>query len=117
MDLSASRNRTCGVRTGGELECWGDEYGDTPAGRFLRVDVHDLSYKGYGCAVAVDASVVCWAGSEWDLDWKSFEKRGQLDPPAGDFVDVSAGGGYACGLLADGPARCWGDNPPPPRRL
>lgn len=113
MDLSAGALRTCGVRTDGALVCWGEELGDTPAGQYLRVDIMDDRFRGHGCAVAVDASVVCWGGND------DYNRFGELDTPVGEFVDVSVGvaarfgsgvGAYSCGLLTDGPARCWGDN-------
>ena len=116
MDLSAGAHRTCGVRTDGEMVCWGDpQYGNTPAGQYLRVDIMDDRLRGYGCAVAVDASVVCWGGTSMTDHYAMF---GELDAPVGEFVDVSVGGtfaegrlgAYSCGLLTDGSARCWGDD-------
>ena len=33
-----------------------------------------------------------------------------LDPPAGSFSQVSAGGEHTCGLKSDGTVACWGYN-------
>lgn len=35
---------------------------------------------------------------------------GRADPPAGVFVDVSAGWLRTCGVRADGALLCWGEN-------
>ena len=95
VDLSAGAFRTCGVRTTGEIECWGDDFGEPPPGRFAKVDIWDLSGVGNGCAVAADASVECWS------------VLGRADAPDGDFVDVSVAVGFACGLRTDASVACW----------
>ena len=114
VDLSAGARRTCGVRTSGEIECWGDDYGDPPTGQFVKVDIWDGGKTGNACAVAADASLRCW--STFTESGYLFEKYGydnnfgQDHPPAGAFVDVSVAQRFACGLRTDGDAVCWGDN-------
>lgn len=111
VDLSAGVFRTCGVRAGGEIECWGDDYGEPPAGRFVRVDVWEYAGRGNGCAVAVDASVTCWTTYHTEVNAPAYRQDyGQADAPPGSFVDVSVAGRFSCGLKADGSAVCWGDN-------
>ena len=111
VDVSASAFRTCGVRTSGEIECWGDDYGEPPAGRFVKVDVWEYAGRGNGCAVAFDASVVCWTTYRSELNLPAYsEDFGQADAPAGEFADVSVAGRFSCGLRTDGSAECWGDN-------
>ena len=34
---------------------------------------------------------------------------GQATPPAGTFIQVSAGGYHTCGLRTDGTLACWGN--------
>lgn len=115
MDVSAGAYSTCGVRTGGELVCWGDRWGSLrprrtvlPQGRFVRVDIWEGGGVRNGCAVAHDGSVACW--SEGSAENRRGNQYGQADPPAGEFVDVSVAGRYACGLRADASVQCWGDN-------
>lgn len=113
VDLSASPLRTCGVRTSGEIECWGDDYGDPPRGRFVKVDIFEYVGAGTGCAVAVDGSAECWiaerSGEHWE--WRPWSNDfGQTDEPVGPFVDVSVAERYACGLRKDRSVVCWGDN-------
>ncbi len=113
VDLSASAFRTCGVRTGGEIECWGDDYGEPPAGRFVKVDVWEISGAGNGCAVAVDASVQCWSRFRSGHNLGVFghdNDFGQDHAPAGSFVDVSVAERFSCGLRTGGEVVCWGDN-------
>ena len=114
VDLSASAFRTCGVRTSGEIECWGDDYGEPPAGRFVKVDIWEYNGAGNACAVAVDSSVQCWSTYRSGLNLKSHghdNDFGQDHAPAGGgFVDVTVAERFSCGLRTDGSAVCWGDN-------
>jgi hypothetical protein len=45
-----------------------------------------------------DGSLSCWGEPE----------LGQLDAPAGTFVQVGAGEGVACALAPTGKVWCWG---------
>ncbi len=113
VDLSAGATRTCGVRTSGEIECWGDDYGDPPQGRFAKVEVWDAYGPGNACAVAADASVQCWSrfrSGKLLEDTGHDNDYGQDHAPAGAFVDVSVAERFSCGLRIDGSAVCWGDN-------
>ena len=114
VDLSAGAFRTCGVRAGGEIECWGDDYGEAPRGRFVSVDVWDSYGVGNACAVAVDASLVCWGAYRGG---QRLRTRGRGDgvggdqTPAGEFAAVSVAGWFSCGLRTDGSAVCWNHIP------
>ena len=113
VDLSAGGFRTCGVRTSGEIECWGDDYGEPPAGRFVKVDIWEYAGAGNGCAVAVDASVQCWSTFRTGHNLGVFGHNndfGQDHAPAGAFVDVSVAERFSCGLRTGGEVVCWGDN-------
>ncbi len=127
VDLSAGVFRTCGVRTSGEIECWGEEFGRPPEGRFVAVDIVDGALfepynggapgrAGRGCAVGVDASVVCWSGQAGyfggagsGLGEDTYYRHGQNLAPRGEFVDVSVSMTVSCGLRGDGSVLCWGD--------
>jgi len=53
--------------------------------------------------------VVCWGNNGF----------GELSPPTPNFLQVSAGAGYVCGVKPDATLACWGRNdvsqasPPP----
>ena len=50
------------------------------------------------CGLLTDGNVQCW----------TLVMPGVSTPPAGSFVQVSAGENHSCGLLEDGSLRCWG---------
>ncbi len=99
-DIWLLGGRGCGVRPGGELDCWwlGAGLPPPPDGRFKAVSVSDSFWV---CGVRVDGGVDCWpdlsnrAGAEWS-------------PPEGEFTKVSVSRRHACGLRPDGGIECWG---------
>ena len=99
VDVSASKYRTCGVRAGGALECWGQGFGDLPAGEtFVQVSVAESSGGGHGCALDADGAVTCWGDYRF----------GQATAPEGEFVQVSVGADVSCALDAQAAVACWG---------
>lgn len=102
VDVSVSSRTSCGVRVDGSLVCWGDFFGEPPGGEFTAVSVGEE----VACALRADGSPVCW-GAEWR---DGLVESGLLEPPAGEFVDVSI---YprsltGCGVRIDGSLVCWG---------
>ncbi len=98
--VSSRAGKSCGVRTNGRLECWGDpafvSY-PRPAGKFRDVSVGTL----HGCAVRADnAQVVCWGNGYYGEDL----------PPAGGFRSVASGTDHTCGWRTNRTAVCWGRN-------
>ena len=99
-NVSASEYRSCGVRAGGSIECWGEPLPGVPEGEFVQVSVSEGRRVPHGCALGAEGSVVCWGGNDY----------GQADAPEGGFVQVSAGGANSCGVRSDGLLSCWGNN-------
>lgn len=97
---------SCGIRTDGSLQCWGDNISGgvspVPPGTFAQVSVG----FDYGCGLRADGSVDCWTGE--------YARLPQTSAPAGTFVQVSAGYLCTCGLRADQSLQCWGFCPDPP---
>ncbi len=57
IDLGSATG--CGLRSSGEVACWGDDslgQASAPEGRFVYLDVSD----SYGCAIGEDGVVDCW---------------------------------------------------------
>ena len=97
--VSVGSQHSCGLRTDGTVECWGDDtVGQTraPAGQFSAVSAGGQ----HSCGLRTDGTVECWGANTIR----------QTDAPAGQFSAVSAGGRHSCGLRTDGTVECWGDN-------
>lgn len=119
--ITAGWNHSCGVTTGGELYCWGDNTfgqsgtgsGDTatPTRVGTGTDWESVS-AGYTstCGIRSSGWLYCWG----------MNSRGQLgtgdktDQPApakvgsATWTDVQVGSGFACGRQTDGTVWCWG---------
>ena len=132
--VSAGRSHTCGVKTDGQVVCWGDaRFGPAtpPHGSFVSVSAG----LHHTCGVKTDGQVVCWGddlGGAVALPGGSFVSvsagwlrtcgvktdgqvacwgigvSGENTPPEGSFVSVSAGGEHTCGVRTDGSVTCWG---------
>jgi len=97
--LSAGRYHSCGLKSDGAVECWGDngdDQGGTHAGPYLSVSAGGF----HSCGLKSDGAVECWGDNDF----------GQSDTPAGRYVAVSAALYHSCGLKSDGAVECWGRN-------
>ncbi len=107
--VSAGWGFACGVRPGGEVECWSMNSSaefEIPAGVFSSVSAG----VEHVCGVRPDSTTECWGEPQ---RW-----RDAGFPPEGPFTDVAAGWFFTCGLRPDGDVECWGggfnegDEPP-----
>ena len=111
--LSVGLDHACGLRPGGEVECWGsDEYGKAspPEGEFTEV----AASVDFTCGLRPSGEVECWGGGA--ARWHS-----KVVPPREPLVFIDAGWagvssstlswGYSCGLREDGSLLCWGFGP------
>ncbi len=97
--VSAGWEYACGLRPGGELECWGRNrpaYKGTPGGEFKSVSA-GLEHT---CGARPGDRVECWGYSS--------RRSGAGLPPGGEFTDIVVGLDYACGLRPTGLVECWG---------
>ena len=94
LSVVAGETLSCGIRAGGEVECWGTSVSGVPegAGPFSML-------AGDGGVVvcglrAGDGLLVCWGGL-------------RAGTPPGEFTWVSGGKQDFCGLRPDGEVVCW----------
>ena len=121
---------TCGVTTGGEAFCWGNnqfgQLGDGSSGlgpNSLPVAVIGgrswtslAAGYGYTCGVSTSGDAYCWGWND-SRQLGKVSTSGQSPTPTptlvlGDhtWTQVSAGASVTCGLTPNGAAYCWGAN-------
>ncbi len=104
--VSAGWGNACGLRPGGELECWGPNRSEVvfpPAGVFTEVSVG----LEHACATRLDSNVTCWGSSGF--------RQPSILPPEGVFTDYTLGYNFACGIRESGSVECWGQGFSSPR--
>lgn len=97
--LSTGYHHTCGLRTNGNLLCWGrnsDGQATPPTGTFTQVS------GGYyhSCGLRTTGTIACWGANA----------QGQSTPPTGTFLQVGVGREHSCGVRTDKTVACWGRN-------
>lgn len=107
--VAAGGMHACALDPQGEARCWDYRSGapsyDVPEGPFVDLTASGAyAYSESGsltCGLRTNGSIACWGDDVFGL----------LDPPAGEFVQVSAGAEHACALTKDGHVACWGGDP------
>jgi len=116
----------CARRLDGTMTCWGsytsafeveldgpvvDAEGTCGLTADGSIDCHDawvvLEGAGY-LDFASDSNVMCAVTSAGEIECLGHGEYGQLDAPAGAFVDVATTKTFSCGIDTDGAAICWG---------
>jgi alpha-tubulin suppressor-like RCC1 family protein len=92
---------SCGLRSGGSVECWGGWYWTLPPGNgYVQLEAG----RAQVCGRRNDGTVACGGVDQF----------GQASAPAGAFSTIAAGGDTSCGIRTNGgPVVCWGDRPFP----
>ena len=101
-DVSAGQSHSCGLRTNGTIDCWGNnDYGqtDVPEGIFKKL----AAGANHTCGVRLeDGAIVCWGADN------EGQAKGTPFIPLGPYRDVAAGQFHTCGLRIDNTITCWG---------
>ena len=99
--VDAGWEYACGVRPGGEVECWGRNpvaSVEPPEGELISVSVG----IEHACALRLDGKAECWGRIR-----KGY--RGPFARPIeGSFTAIAASTDYLCGLRLGGKVECWG---------
>jgi alpha-tubulin suppressor-like RCC1 family protein len=131
VDIAAGRAHTCALLYAGTVRCWGDNgFGQLGNNSFVDslVPVSVVALTGavaiaagedHTCAQVVDGTVRCWgANASGQLgDGTNANSAAPVAVIALTNVvalaatgGLSSGQGHTCAVLADGGARCWGQN-------
>ncbi len=129
--------RTCAITKEGRIMCWGDFFShikQPPTGSFNHIQVGKGSH--HYCAIRDDGKTICWGFTGQDRNgseihvicdgavctpklyfWSSgtiFNTKetgdGRAIPPAGDFVWLTVGNDFSCGVKSDQSVTCWGQD-------
>ncbi len=122
--VAMATRTSCGVFTGGELRCWGNnEHGllgaaepvDSRSRSLVLVsvpgitNVRSVSVGGLSaCVVRTDATVWCW-GRGGAVGDGMFSVRTMPIQVLTQATQVVVGGSATCGLRTDGTVWCWGE--------
>lgn len=126
--VAAGAVHNCAVTTAGGVKCWGgNDFGEAGDGtdgnqRSTPVDVIGLGGKvdavtagfKHSCALLASGGVECW-GSNAHGELGTGTTVNSVAPIAvtglaSGIVSVKAGDFHTCAVLADGTAKCWGQN-------
>src|SRR5262249_18309446 len=88
----------CGLRLDATPACWGSSLNS----------FHPPQVPMHGISVGESVACALRPGTNEAICFGNDDEFGQLDPPAGPFTQVSAGGWHACGIRPDGTVECWG---------
>ena len=125
--ITAGSGHTCAVTTGGEVKCWGYNYGgqlgdNFTINRLTPVDVSGLvsgvTAIGAGfehtCALTTGGGVKCWGRNIYGElgDNSTTVRPNPVDVPglASGVAALASGTYHTCALTTGGGVKCWGRN-------
>jgi alpha-tubulin suppressor-like RCC1 family protein len=131
--ITAGGDHSCALLSNGTAKCWGDNfYGElgngTTTNSSIPVVVSGLTNAvaitagagGHSCALLASGTVMCWGNNEYGELGTGSGAGGfsstplvvgsRTDAVLTNVVAIRAGAYHSCASLANGTAKCWGDN-------
>jgi alpha-tubulin suppressor-like RCC1 family protein len=120
LDVDASAQATCGVRSDGVLLCWG-RAGYPPYSSYSMPTQIDSATDwakvrqsaDHACALKTGGALYCWgSNNEGQLGDGTLTSAGspQRVGTATDWVAVAVGASFSCAAKASGAVYCWGSD-------
>ena len=115
--VAAAEGFACALTTSGQVMCWGSQLSTGIAAPALVPDLSDIvEIRGGGyvmCALRAAGTVRCWGDSQGYQMFSDSALMGRPDEPyevpgVTTAVALSVGSEFACAILADTTAACWG---------
>lgn len=139
IEIEGSLQASCMLISTGEVRCWGGGPSGLLGSHHTNFNnsttgLHDITPVDLGfraidisvgestaCALSGDGSVRCWGNTGLGAlgDGSTNSVVGDASPVkdgllvsggATQYISLSSGDEFHCGLMADGSVRCWGDN-------
>lgn len=118
---------SCALVAGGAARCWGNGYAGQLGNGEIRVEYATAqpvtglagavaidAGNGHVCVLTGDGSVLCWGSNDArQIGAAALGAEFAVPTPVQSLagvVEVSTGNSHTCARLADGTARCWGEN-------
>ncbi len=124
--IAAGSGHTCALLADGTAKCWGNnssgQLGDgTTTVRTAPTAISGLigavaisAGDSHSCAVVTDGTATCWGTNLFGKlgDGTAVDRNSPTSAVAGSTgaVALTASTAHTCAVLADGNAKCWGDN-------
>jgi alpha-tubulin suppressor-like RCC1 family protein len=124
--LSLGDRHSCGLTTGGEAWCWGDNpYGQVGDGTTVRAPIPvRVQFEGsfesviagnfHSCGLTSSGTAYCWGRNDEGRIGNGQAGSNELVPVPvafeGSFVELTGGGAHTCGITSQGWAYCWGES-------
>jgi cysteine-rich repeat protein len=103
--VSAGPNYSCGVGVDQIARCWGfDAQGQvsttptTASFRQVSAGARHVCAVQWGATGSGAGPIACWGENA----------IGESSPPSGNFLQITAGGSFSCGVTATNTLACWG---------